>query len=552
MVINCDTCLAASSNDYEAFEGKFCGSDSDIVKLACKPKFPESGHTLGPWVRICFTDEPGGNPLTVGNKSSPAYPHKAIIKSFEFGHSEGLTVRVVIQDQHGGTFETFFEHLFKDWKVSATGASTMQFQFGWVKSGCETPHPDAISPCYNAIMTSLETNFSEGKFTVEITGRDMGYIMPEGGYNGLLGGDGQEGDCLKDAVVKMMTNTVAPNYSSARFVKAIGNEQYIEAGFQYCDAGCSCSNPLPDVVPEDDPEDVRPTINRGLKGKWPGHGQDKLQVAMRWLQRHSSSNRRSWVPINNPSPSKGKSEILFKEDTTPKCYAKGDGYWNPYCVGTYVVNGGRQSPVLEFNPKVEWRFGQLTSVGGDLSTTTSVPYTENEGSVSPGRNECPELNAVAQPGAGHMAQVTGNENSKNFHGENATREDQKSIDEALRVHQGTLNRSKVEADLVVVGDPTLVQPMFARQSTVHIIFINPYFIDHPNGQVEDARWQIGSEPCNSVLTNIAWRIKSITHKIELGNYTTIINIWLTDPGTQIAPDQQLGGWTGGWRPPSGP
>lgn len=546
MVVTCD-CLADKSDAPHSFKGKFCGGPQK-----CIPILPESGHVLAPWVKICFLTGAGGHPLTVGNKSSPAYPHKAVIKSFEFGHSEGVTVRAVIQDQHGGTFETFFEHLFKDWKNVSKKANKMRFQFGWVKSGCKEPHPESISPCYYAIMNSLETSVSEGKFTVEMTGRDMGYVIPEGGYNGLLGGNGQEGMCLKDAVIDMMTNSVHPNFESVKFVKAIGKDQYIEAGFHSCDDGCSCSNPrtnsINNTIPEDDPKNIKPTINRGPKGKWPGHGQDKFQVALRWLRRNYSNNRKQWIMINNPT---NESELLFREDRTPKCEAKGSGYWNPTCVGTYVVNGGKESPVIEFNPKIEWKFGQLTGVGGDLGTTTSKPH-DNEGSVSPGRNDCPQLNNIAQPGGGQVVQVTENETSKERYGENSIREDQKSIDEAFKVIQGDFSRGDVEADLVIVGNPTIVQPQFARDSTVHIIFINPYFIDHPNGRVENAKWQIGSEPCNSVLTNIAWRIKSITHKIELGSYTTIINVWLTEPGVKIAPDQQLGGWTGGWRPPTGP
>jgi len=542
VTIDC-TCLAESS-DNTTKKFRTCGGNK------CTPKIPESGHVLAPWVKICFLADGGQNPISVSNESSPSHPHKACIKSFEFGHSDGLTVRVVIQDQEGGAFETFFERLLKDWsKIQDKTSNTMMFQFGWVKSSCGSPHPNSVSPCYFALMLHIETSFSEGKFTAEITGKDKPHYMFEGGYTGLRGGNGEKGECLKDAIKKMMTSSEQqPNLEKVSFSKMVeidGKGQRVEAGFRHCDDGCSCKTPLPQEVPADD--FTRAEINRGPKGKWQGHGSDKVHTALRWLKRNYSNNKKGWIPVNNPEE---VSEMIFWEDKSPKCTAKGDSFWNSSCLGTYIVNGGIQSPVIEFNPKIGWDFTRMQSVGGDMGTTSSNPH-DNEGSKNPGRKECPTLTKSAQPGAGHVIQVTESETSKDRFGENNIIEDQKSIDEALRVH-GQLNHDIIEADLVVVGDPTLVRPMYALQSTAHIIFVNPYHIQHNKDNFRRARWTVGSEPCNKVLSNPAWRVKSITHKIELGNYTTTLNLYLMATGVQGDVGQPIGLHPEGWTPSGTP
>jgi hypothetical protein len=514
---------------------------------------PPRGDVLGPWVRVCFTG--GESPITVGNHSLPSDPHKAAIQSFEFGHSDGLTVRVVIQDQYGGAFKDFMEHLFKDWKCGHKSAKyTMNFQFGWVKSSCKHPHPDVISPCYYAIVDSLETSFTEGKFICEVTGKDFGDRMFEGMSEELEGGDGDKGECLKDAITNLMTaSKEAPTVAEVAFRRRINKDTDVEAGFLYCDPNCDCEVAKRKQVPKNEKGE---NANRGPRLKWPVQGQDKLQATLRWLKKWITNNKKSWLPSNNPSVAGGK--ITYWEDRTPLCVAKDDGYWFPNSVGTFIVNGGKYSPVIEFNPKIRWDFSRFGSGGGG-TTSSNVksipedPNAGNEGSHTKGRRECKDLNRKAQPGAGHAYNIAEDEGMKNYFGDYGDMYDA-AVQESLRVH-GDLLHDAIEADMVLVGDPTLVPLEAMRLLNCHVIFINPYFIEGGGLQKGGHQTKCGDwtvrEPCNEVLTNMAWMIQSVTHKIELGNYTTTLGLLLAVPGKHGNIGEPLGLWDKGWVPPSG-
>lgn len=319
---------------------------------------------------------------------------------------------------------------------------------------------------------------------------------------------------LRIAVEQFMTNACPPNLASVRFCRMEGG---------------TC-NPCPFLDGDDK--------LLGPKGVWRAEGQNKLYAVLRWLSKFPSDRGKGWMPQYNSEVPGG--EIIFWEDPKPKD-TQPDSYWDQNCIGTYIVNGGKRSPVLEFNPKIRWNFAMLTSQGGQTSSET-VNATGQKGSVQPGE-DIRGLDAQSQPCAGANISATSTETHKDNFSKEATKKVIKGLNasqRAIKVHA-----FPIEADLVIVGNPTILPPSEAMMAkNVTIIVINHYYL---RPQKDSLEW-LAKPTCNEVLSSKAWITKSITHRIESGKYTTTIGVMNPAPGDDIPPDAPMGGWQGGWRP----
>lgn len=484
----------------------------------CIVRLPEQGAVLAPWVLVTF--EGSGSIISVGNRSSTATDPQnvAVIRSFEFGYSDGMTAKIVIHDQQGGSFVRFMENMVKHFvclREANPATVRMKIQFGWTKQGCDIPTPTARSRCYFCLSDSVETNFTDGKFIFEITGKDLCSRMFEGGAEQLYGGQGETAIPITEAITTFMTNGPPPNVGAVRFCKMEGG---------------SCH-----------PCEFEEGGVAGPRGSWRANGRDKLSAVMEWLRGHRTKDGKSWIPQYNSEAPNG--ELIFWEDRKPACRTEGDDYWDANCIGTYIVNGGKFSPVIEFNPKIRWDFGRLTSVGGNLGAK-NVNGMGTDGSKNPGR-ECPTLGREENPGAGHIVQTTVTETQLDNHGRNAEAVQRAGDDAQMRALK--ILHDNIEADLTVVGDPTILPPSEAMWSkNISIILINPFYLTVSSDRCGE--W-IATPVCNNVLSNKAWICKSIQHRIEGGNYTTTIGVYLAAPGIDLPANSPLGGWIGGWEPP---
>jgi hypothetical protein len=392
----------------------------------------------------------------------------------------------------------------------------MKVQFGWAKAGCPTiPSPAAISPCFYCLSDSVETNYREGKFHFEITGKDLVHRMFEGGTQTIYGGDGDAAIPITEAIRKFMTQDCPPNVGSVKF-------QTMRSG-----------------TAQDCP--FKENGLQGPKGKWIAAGQDKLKVVMRWLEGHMTDQDKSWIPQYDSLKENG--EVIFWEDTKPKT-TQPDKFWDDNCIGTYIVNGGAKSNVIEFSPKIRWDFARLTSAGGQLGDGR-MNALNTQGSQTPGR---PGNDSQQKPCAGHTTQATNTETQRANNGANGQLEMNRANDANARALK--ILTDNIEADLTIVGDPTILPPsqaMWSKNCT--IILINPYFLRTKNFVELDAGLEWLVQPtCNEVLSSKAWICKSITHKIEAGKYTTTIGVFLTTPGVDTPAGTPIGGWSRGWAP----
>ena len=490
----------------------------------CTPKLPEEGHTLGPWVAVRFIN--GGSIITVGNESSPQNAHNAVIKSFDFGRSDGWTCKVVIQDQIGSSLIQFMENMLKDARCASPDSLRMEVQFGWVKSGCTTPIPTAKSHCYCMYPEAIETAFDNGQFTFEVTGRDLIHAMLEQRGDKIYGQDGDNGMPLTQAIQTMMNDQeLKPTISSVQFCRYEGGK-CVTPKFK----DCNCEE--------------------GPKGKWEMLNRTKIDTAREWLKNHRSDRDKGWKCAYQ-STSCSDASIVFWEDSKPNC---GEGKnWSSNCLGFYIVNGGKSSSVIEFNPRIKWDFARLTSQGGQAAN--QQPQMNDDGK-SDGRWDCQTLNRDAITSGGSQTTVTPNEVLQETHGKNAEKEGQKSQDKAIRAEK--IFHDNIEADLVIIGDPTMVNPALAPWAfNVSIAFVNPF---HLIGRISTVNSDITTggcgewlalPTCNEVLSNRAWIVKSVGHSIREGQYTTTLGLFLTTPGDDTEVGTPIGGpGSAGWTPPA--
>lgn len=472
---------------------------------------PEPGHVLGPYVKVTF--EKSGIEVTVGNNSSPDIQNHAIITDFEFGNSDGVTCRVTIMDEAGSSFVNFMEDMLKNYKCTANpvNVTSAKMEFGWIKAFCPDSVTANISPTFYLMVVDVICNFGGGKFTYEFTCVDISKSGFDVRYDKTL-----PKMCLTDAIRTMLTDPdYPPAVTSVDFLRWTpgGSEEPIKWKFWDC-------SPI-----------------KGPFGNWPSLNLDKLNTAKSWLRQWMTDRDKAVIPAYDATVKGGK--VIFWEDRKPQC-----GETAPqFCKRKYIVNGGKMSPVLDFQPKFKFYWHSLMSSAGVMGSMAIEPGTGDY--KNPGILGCNTLSRGAIKSVGGTTSIEVSENMRDRNGSTSQKD---AIDASSR----EMIASKpfidsIEADLVLVGDPTF-SPKFAQSELpIQIVFLNPFHI-FPAGAC--AEW-LAFPKINDVLSNKAWRVKQCTHRIQEGKFTTTLSVYLAAPGVDIDVGEPFGGsGSCGWQPPS--
>lgn len=518
-----------------------CACDYLATSGGCNElKLPPEGHTMSGWVRVTFKG--GGQVITVGNKSAPGLNHHACIKDFEFGHANGCECRVTIHDEQGSSFVGFMDSILKDMtKANASDGTNMEVQYGWVTTNCdeETTINVRKSETFYFMMRDISCNFANGKFMYQITGTDITEVAYEGKMDKIYGGDDPSNQVhLTEALTRLFTDTdTPPTVSSVAFLKRGKCESDpTEIEFERYD---------------DDPK-------KGVKGKWECKNRTKLDIAKDWLKNYVTKDKKALKPAYNSQMNGG--QLIFWEDTKPLCSENVN--WDDYSLGRYVVNGGPYSSVIEFNPKIKWNFSTLTNTGGGISVGQPTANSETTGK-NPGLPDCPTLKRDKKPTSGSQTSVSPSETLNNVEGtENAAKKAQEN--QARQMRAFSIFYQPIEAELVVLGDESITKPALCLFRNIHIVFFNPYFIfesdsesdpdfdwgdfDEPSEDIDCGEW-LAKPACNPVLSNKAWLVRNITHRIQDGKFTTSFSVYLAAPGIELDDGEPIGGrGSCGWTP----
>jgi hypothetical protein len=463
-------------------------------------------EVLAPFVKIFFGD-PNNPTITVGNESAKQWNNTACIKSFRYGHSNGMDFSVEIMDEEGGSFHLFAEKLIKC--ISrVTDEKKMGVEFGWIGADCDGAN-FTISSRYSSaplyfIPMHLDVSFVEGRIKFTITGNDAMQIVFSARHS-TIQGDDEKRQPLKMAILQL-ANKDDPKFD-VQFKRKSKNGQLSEFSFKSDEGG----------------------IN-GPMGVWHSDGQNKLATIQKWIEPFRTNMNKGITALWDASSPKQQTLILL-EDTAPNH----DEAVDPCDVniGTYVVNGGKCSPVVSFTPSINFVEGMSNlNTGGDVgaSSTGATEVVKKEGQIQ-------------TPETGYSTRQPTQQNSNDIKGmKNAKKDDPKSQQAHTKANT-LINSRTMTADLVLQGDvrPEFLHPILRRGATVSLIVLNSF---HIFGDSACGDW-LAQPGCNEVLSNKNWLIMGCFHEIKEGSFTTTLKLELTAPGIDTDAGSPFGGINSG-------
>lgn len=476
----------------------------------CKINLPIDAENIGPFVKINIIGL-GNETITVGNKSCPGCnpQHTAIIKSFEYGMSDGQVLKFVIQDQAGGSFSKVFKALNTDFCELTTNYQAVA-TWGWTGTTCDERIIIKESEPITFLISSITTNMSGGKIEYEVEGTDLFRgIMQSRAFRTI--GDQDNFVTLKTAIRQLFAGPPEPLITDIKFWRRKPDGTVDKKEWEF----------------EDEPA-----------AYWHPANRNKISVAIEWIRPYLSDQGRGVIDYTWNSGN-GTPSIIFWEDLTGK---------NVTCsaLGTYIVNGGAFSPVISFQPKFQWNYTNAARSGGANSGASSkaADLKESRGSLADGL-DC-KKGAGVQIGssmADHEHVIinrlanSGEKNMKAIAGQGKTN----------APFVSGASGQPVTADLVIQGDPAISTTEVVYKNHVSLIVVNPFYLsggqfagdgisESSNGKCPD--WTIGP-PCNELGSNSKWMVMGVNHSISQGSYLTTLTLFLDVPGVD-KPDWPLG------------
>lgn len=444
---------------------------------------------MAPFVKVTFTN--GTDYITVGNKSYPSRDNQAIIKSFEYGKSDGTGLTIEVFDEQGGAFDKFWNEMPKTLD-EYNGKAAITAYFGWVGADCENIIPKWSSPKITATLTDIEVSVSQGKIKFIATASDAMQYVFNSRSSKSFGGDKTQKLSTKDAVKKLFKEG-SPSCDVLFLRKSLNGGQPTEWDFQA------------DLSPD------------GLPDRWSSDNQNKLAAATEWIQPFRTDKGRGIIPMSDPEE---KSTIVFWEDWTPDCNEEDEGCKRS--IGTFIVNGGKCSPVLEFSPKINWvlAYAKLGSGGGSSPGSHQMVRKFNQlpGCELKGENVGPMHTVVMTSQAINA-----------FGPEKALKQTETSQAAHTKARAIVEAMEPVDAELRIIGNP-------GRQfcgtnetigKTCSIIVINPFHL-FSGGDKDCPEW-LAQPGCNEHLSKKTWEILGFNHSITEGSYTTTLKLVLPNP-----------------------
>jgi hypothetical protein len=505
-------------------------------------------ESLAPWVRVTFRNN--NDVLTVGNASSfteGAPPdnrdNSAVIKSFEWAakpEKGGTTVEIEIHDTLGGDFVKFTQRINKRRSQQAKDTN-MLIQWGWAGASCGdlsalVPQPRkgtstckseslfnrVASPIITVMPRTISANYEGGKIKFTVEGVDRLQPLFEERENRVEGS--QESDenktlSCRQAIIKMFKR----RGMEVAFLRKTNNGSCEPVGFK----------------DGDKPDGLPPAGSLGGQHKvYDPKNLDPYQAALEWIKPHVSTNGRAFVPGYDPISSIPR--LIFWEDSKPDCNCT---YSSLGTLGTYIVNGGKNSPVISFNPKIKWNALYASATGGNTSTPSggeNVSHDDQPGCPKDSKDlaQAGAIGALAGIRGGMQCHTVSTEHATDTYEDDAGKKLARACEANLKAWQPT---ETITGDLRVQGDPSFANPTFLFSRSFSLVIINPYhYLGRDNASRGDCGDWIADPIINRFLSNRNWRINGVNHVIKEGSYNTIFKLYLAVPNIDLAANNNIG------------
>ncbi len=523
-------------------------SARDYLKYSCPnsgPMKPPDGAIYAPYVWVSWGAGPSRIFLTTGNDSlsfAGRAQNTAVISSFEFGISpgdKGYGADFEVFDASGRMWKNIINSLNKTVALVKNEFDSVTFDWGWVYRNADNSEGKVSASELNGVTFSglfvgLDTEFSGGNVKIKFRLRAPQAKEIEAVHSGVEGND-ENPVALADALISLFTKTSKEGgpFSNVRFrfkdgTEAPGGKDFFRNG------GAN---------------------RKGGETLWALRQNNVFFIANQWLSSERTREGNGMVVLYDNSDN---SIVIHESPETEQCCLNNN-------VGTFIVNGGNDSPVISFTPTINWPRSMIPSGGG----VTGGSSTGDQGQV---------LKADAnQENVGTQTVGVIQEQSKNTVAPNQqalqANEAQKAnlkaaVDNGLSIGGG---KPGWTAELKIIGDPRFAKvlptaaaqddgaiPLQPRQASfgifgaaMSIIFINPFYAgnisnDEIPGNLLPLRW-LQDSAVNDVISNKNYLILGVSHQISAGSYVTTFKLKLALPNVELPANSPYGGC--GYSPP---
>jgi hypothetical protein len=486
-------------------------------------KSGEVSGQAGP--QIITTIDPAGKPdLTVGNNSNFPGNH-AIIKSFQYGSSDGNGAEVEIFDEEGGEFDLFINKMVK--VVHDANDFGCSIEWGWAFRDCMGNPGTIRSSRHFFLILSVNIRFSAGGIIFKLELQDLMEPLFETRSN-----DTFSNVTLKTAITQLLTVNATPKIQSVLFKTMTPGS----GGISPCNNLVAIDGFGNQTAKAVELENLKDLVFKGALEKgtadWHCKNQTPLAAIRDWLRDKMTENDKGTIIFwNSSSP---QSQLIILEDPLPKCWSDLNEEQCSRSIGTYIVNGGEQSPVLSFDSDIKFTFAAAARAGAGVDSETT------QGKVTRPDHPCPENSTTSSPvGTGETTLVQVTDSFNQIYGPGNLVLAIRGVAANKRANKTYEN---IEAELRIQGDPTLDNPYIIKTKTVSLVVINPFHLrDADENKIVNGRfasncpeWLIGP-PCNPILSNRNWFIKGVSHEIKEGSFTTTLKLYLPAPGQTVTP-----------------
>lgn len=490
-------CLAGCAADYK------CG-DLNIPGPA-----GFQAESFAPWVKVWMGES--NDEITVGNESYPSAGNYACIKSFEVGFVDTPEVKIEILDEAGGRMQYFVDSIRKNSSLPGPGTQ-MRFQWGWTMATCENQKYKIASMMFTSMIAEIQINYSEGKIKYNIVGGAADKVL----------------------------NVIREDTSKAEDDKPIHLEEAISRLAEECPPITVryCKRDSDGKIKCEDGFNWVQFGKKGPKATWQADNQNRMSVISKWVEnfRVDNGTEQGLGVILLWEPKEPDVLVLLADPSEALAACEG----TESSLGTFIVNGGKCSPVIEFTPTFNWITGMSNfNAGGDTSSpgTTKSNFQE--------KVKHPRQEGVHCETTGLQQQDTIGQQAWRAYGpRNAWRDSMRSIQAHAKAGRITeIGVTPVEAELKILGDPRAKFTELPHGRSCGIVAINPFHLaGEKNNYCGD--W-LADPPCNVILSNKNWMVQGINHSIKEGSYTTTLKLQLGAPGITVNADAPLGNYGSG-------
>jgi hypothetical protein len=476
-----------------------------VGQYRCGPfDFPgpagEQAESFAPWCWIQIGE--GSEKITVGNESFKSDPNTACIKSMEVGWIDTPSIKVEIIDEAGGTLSAVANSLKKCIKTTFQGTD-ISFQWGWVTTRCGSSPaaPPIRSSIFKCFIQQFDVNYSEGKIKYIIEGAANSELFDVMREDGIIGDDKYPAD-IESAIESLCAREPA---CTVRYVEIQPDGKLKDVKFEWARL-------------KDPPE-----------GSWQTDNMNRMSIIRKWFGAFRVKDGKcdkGIVPFFSPDK---PNELILLKDPQPN---PGESSGCSASIGTFVVNGGKCSTVIEFTPTMNIVSATNSfAVGGDTSgpNKSSNQFAEDE--------RCENQKKQGDE-VGTQMQATITQQAFDAYGVKAANEEnlKSEIAHNKAAMITNITGTGVEADLKILGNPTPPFCQIGAWRPASVVVINPFTL-RGRGCGDWLAYPV----CNEIFTNRSYHVVGINHSISSGSYTTTLKLQLAAGDIQLSSFDPLGG-----------